>query len=256
MLPPDFLGEPIWQRLTWTLLHFLWQGLAVAVVVSTLLYVWRLQHSRSRYLVYLSAMVMMAACPLVTFMVIEVPELATVASREVARGTPGSGRVETDVVNSASSTGLLVPAVSEGQRPLDGSERVAMAPLRFDVEETTGLAVPVASKAKLSQYVAAIQPYGLVVWIAGVLLLAARLALSWLHVRWLTRGCQKVGAELAAQAVMLGKRLGLQAPPCVCVSDKIQEAIVVGIWRPLVLLSSSTVFISCKHLKSLPLIVV
>ncbi len=29
MFPLDVLGEPVWQRLTWTLLHFLWQALAV-----------------------------------------------------------------------------------------------------------------------------------------------------------------------------------------------------------------------------------
>ena len=57
MFPLDVLGEPVWQRLTWTLLHFLWQGLAVATVVATLLYVWPVRRAHNRYLIYLSALV-------------------------------------------------------------------------------------------------------------------------------------------------------------------------------------------------------
>ena len=79
MFSLDVLGEPVWQRLTWTLLHFLWQGLAVAAVVATLLYVWPVGRAHNRYLIYLTALIAMAACPLVTFMVIDAPASATVA---------------------------------------------------------------------------------------------------------------------------------------------------------------------------------
>ena len=54
----------------------------MAAVVATLLYVWPVRRAHNRYLIYLSALIAMAACPLVTFMVIEVPESATMASRE------------------------------------------------------------------------------------------------------------------------------------------------------------------------------
>ena len=61
MFPLDILGEPVWQRLTWTLLHFLWQGLAVVVVVATLLYAWPVRRAHNRHLIYLSALIAMAA---------------------------------------------------------------------------------------------------------------------------------------------------------------------------------------------------
>ena len=72
-----------------------------------------------------------------------------------------------------------------------------------------------------------------------MLLLAMRLSLSWLHVRWLAWGRRAIPADLAAKAATLGERLGLRFPPRVCVSEKIREAIVVGLWRPLVLLPAS-----------------
>ena len=60
MFPLDVLSEPVWQPLTWTLLHFLWQGLAVAAAAAMLLYVWPVRRAHNRYLVYLSALVAIA----------------------------------------------------------------------------------------------------------------------------------------------------------------------------------------------------
>lgn len=67
MSPLDAFGEPVWQRLTWALLHFLWQGLTVAVVPAAAFWLFRVHRARTRYALCLLAMVTMAACPLVTF---------------------------------------------------------------------------------------------------------------------------------------------------------------------------------------------
>ncbi len=61
MSPLDVFREPVWQALTWTLLHFLWQGLAVAAVAAVSLYVWQPRHAHNRHRIYLSALVAMAA---------------------------------------------------------------------------------------------------------------------------------------------------------------------------------------------------
>jgi beta-lactamase regulating signal transducer with metallopeptidase domain/protocatechuate 3,4-dioxygenase beta subunit len=238
MFPLDLLGEPVWQRLTWTLLHFLWQGLAVAALVAMFLYVWPVGQAHNRYLIYLSSLIAMAACLLVTFMVIEVPESATVASLEteteievVVPVAPAPGPDSIAIEMPVGSTG---PTVRVSQPPLERSVVAAS-----ETGDSASLSVPVTPETKLRQYIDAIQPYVLVVWLAGVLLLAVRLSLSWLHVRWLARGRRVIPADLAAKAALLGKRLGLRFPPRVCVSEKIREAIVVGLWRPLVLLPAS-----------------
>jgi len=84
MSPLDAFSEPVWQRLTWTLLHFLWQGLAVAAVLVTVLWLFRVRQARIRYAVSLVAMLVMVACPLVTFAVMEV---GADPRAEVARDT-------------------------------------------------------------------------------------------------------------------------------------------------------------------------
>ena len=64
-----FFSAPIWQRLGWTLLHFLWQGLAVAALVWVVVLLFRIRHGTGRYAAYLFALMLMAACPVATFLV-------------------------------------------------------------------------------------------------------------------------------------------------------------------------------------------
>ena len=55
------------ETLGWTLLHFLWQGLAVAIVVYAALLVARNLSSEIRYAIALVGLAVMAACPVLTF---------------------------------------------------------------------------------------------------------------------------------------------------------------------------------------------
>jgi len=243
----ETLCEPLWQRLTWTLLHFLWQGLAVAAVAATLLRAWPVRRARNRYVICLLALLAMAACPLVTFVLVEVPESAT-ASRDQTEPqveVPAASESGPELVANETRVQLGGPAVREPQPALARSETVPQLATESPalgsphVEAPADLSEPVTWRARLRQGVGAIQPYALIVWIAGVLALAARLSISWLHVRWLAWGRLAIPTDLAAKATTLGCRLGLRFPPRVCVSEKIREAIVVGLWRPLVLLPAS-----------------
>ncbi len=243
----ETLHEPLWQRLTWTLLHFLWQGLAVAVVAATLLRAWPVRRARNRYVICLLALVAMAACPLVTFVLTEVPESAT-ASRDLTETqveVPAASEPGPELVANETRVHPGGPVDRETQRALARSEAppplAAVPPASGspDVEATADLSELGIWRGKLRQGVGAIQPYALIAWVAGVLALAARLSISWLHVRWLARARRAIPADLAAKATTLGCRLGLRFPPRVCASERIREAIVVGLWRPLVLLPAS-----------------
>ncbi|OHB69086.1 MAG: hypothetical protein A2V70_19830 [Planctomycetes bacterium RBG_13_63_9] len=72
MGPLDLLAEPVGQRLTWTLLHFLWQGLAISAALLAMLWLLRVHRARARYALCLAAMLTMAVCPLVTFALLQV----------------------------------------------------------------------------------------------------------------------------------------------------------------------------------------
>ncbi len=239
----ETLHEPLWQRLTWTLLHFLWQGAIVAVVAATLLHAWQARRARSRYLICLSALVAMAMCPLVTFVFVEVPESATASRAEPQAEIPAASELgselvanETRVQPDRPAAPQVLAARSDAAPPLAAQSLPSGSP---DVEPPVDLSEPVNWRANLHQGVGAIHPYALIVWIAGVLALAVRLSVSWLHVRWLAWGRLAIPTDLAAKASTLGRRLGLRFPARVCLSEKIREAIVVGLWRPLVLVPAS-----------------
>jgi len=56
------LESPAAQRLGWTLLHFVWQGVAVALVLRMLLAAMHHRGAAARYLVSCAALVALA-CP-------------------------------------------------------------------------------------------------------------------------------------------------------------------------------------------------
>ena len=68
----EFLSQPIWQQLGLTLMHFLWQGLAVAILVGVFIKVFKLNHGNVRYVAYLLAFVAIIACLVATFITIDI----------------------------------------------------------------------------------------------------------------------------------------------------------------------------------------
>ena len=69
----ELLWQPACQRLAIALVHFLWQGLAAMALIAVVVRVFRLRHGPQRYTAYLLGMLVMVACPVATFLVVEVP---------------------------------------------------------------------------------------------------------------------------------------------------------------------------------------
>jgi len=201
----DLFSEPVCRHLTWTLLHFLWQGLAVAAITAALLHAGPVRRASHRYTLYLAALVAMAACPVVTFLLTDAPlppevlsyERETVAApalvREPAPEPAVTGqepeRADIGPFDNRVLPEPVSPSIGDN-RPWPDSAGVAASPTAtskhdaaLDAEAPAHAVVPPDRQARLQQYFAAIQPYSLIVWLAGVLLLAVRLSLSWLHVR-------------------------------------------------------------------------
>ena len=76
----ELLWQPACQRLALTLLHFLWQGLGVMILVAAAVRLLKLRHGPPRYAAYLVGMLVMAVCPVVTFLAIEAPQAAQLDS--------------------------------------------------------------------------------------------------------------------------------------------------------------------------------
>ena len=66
-LPLIGLPDQVTQRLAWVLVHFIWQGAAVAAFLALTLWLGRVKRPSVRYACGLVALVAMVACPVVTF---------------------------------------------------------------------------------------------------------------------------------------------------------------------------------------------
>jgi beta-lactamase regulating signal transducer with metallopeptidase domain len=218
MTPFEILCGPVCQRLAWTLLHFVWQGFLVAAGVAAIGWLFRLAQARSRYAVAVAGLLLLACCPLITFAVLEAsaPDPVEGGSLEVPAAEP--------------------PFPVSPPRTLAPSKAVAFAPLNAVVPEPSGPSEEADWRTALQQRATAIQPYVVLAWLAGVFVLSARLLASLLGVRRLSRRRLPISAELAACAAKLAGRLGLSGPPPVFLSERVREAILVGLWRPMILL--------------------
>ena len=61
----SILAQPLVEALGWSLVHFIWQGAAVAGLLAVAMLLLRRAASSLRYLASLAALLIMAACPIV-----------------------------------------------------------------------------------------------------------------------------------------------------------------------------------------------
>jgi beta-lactamase regulating signal transducer with metallopeptidase domain len=213
MWPVHVLEGPAWERLSGTLLNFLWQGLLVAAGVELLLALLPLRRAVARYALLVLGLALMALCPLVTFLAWDV------SSTAVRRGTAVA---KNDAPAEPFARQLAAPVVKADQP-------TAAEPTSPAAEETVSWWATLPDVGMLS-------PYCLLVWLAGVLVMSGRLTLSVIGIRVLLGSRQPISADLLACAGSLGRRLGMASLPEVSLSERVGEAIVVGLWRPLVVL--------------------
>ena len=73
----DILSQEIVQRLGWTLLHFIWQAAAVALILTILLRVLRKCTANLRYIIACLALVLIILLPVITIKVVPVSQPLT-----------------------------------------------------------------------------------------------------------------------------------------------------------------------------------
>ncbi|MBN1591063.1 MAG: HlyD family efflux transporter periplasmic adaptor subunit [Pirellulales bacterium] len=224
----DLFTAPVCQRLTWTLLHFCWQGLAVAAFVAVWLRLFRPARAETRYAFCLIGLVLMIAVPVATFLLIPSPQLPSVAVRPIR---------EPAVVESP----VLPPAIEPVALPAVDAV-ILNEPPRVEPAEMP-IVAEVPDAPTLIQRLPAIfqnsQPYLLVGWTLGVLLLGMRLMIGYAGVQLLRRQREPLADVLTARIVELGRRVGLRGCPRVFASRVTREAIAVGFCRPVVLVPAA-----------------
>src|SRR5213594_2736274 len=191
----NWISPEILRTLGWTLLHFLWQGAGLAALFVVAAAVCR--SASGRYALAVSALVLMMASPVVTFL-----WLRAQANTAVRTGAEGASTwAETSTQHAT--------ALSGSRAPVAGSR----------TEQATGMLWLVEA------------------WFLGVLLLSLRTAGGLILIERLRRKeIKAVGAELYAKCVALQRRMGLDRVIRYCECHRLDAPAVLGWFRPVVLL--------------------
>lgn len=194
--PAWFATDPWVHAVGLALLHSLWQGVAIALLVGCLLRWLHPGRSRGRHAVLLGALAAQAAL---------VPVTAAVV-RDADAGC-------------ACAEGSRAAATADG-----GDAGAAPRPVAAE-------GVAAAYRAARP-----VLPWLVLAWVVGVAALVTRVGLGAARVRALKRGSRPVPAALGARTRALARRVGLRRPFAVRVADGLDVPAAVGWRAPAVLI--------------------
>jgi beta-lactamase regulating signal transducer with metallopeptidase domain len=183
----------------WTLIHFVWQGAALAVTAAVALRLCRHRSPNTRYVIACAVLAAMLASPVISARVLMTPDLTVPSVVPMALGIAAPAIVETGSRSWIDDRGFSIDAVWAG---VDG-----------------------------------LLPIIVFVWLAGVTVLLARLAGGLWHVRRLQVGSLAAPPSCwRAATERIASRLGVRAAIHVVESALVDAPMVVGWMRPVILL--------------------
>lgn len=203
--PTDLLSTAAAQTLGWTLLHFLWQGAVIALILAIVLWLTKGSSPNLHYLVSCVCLALMVLLPIFTYALLA-PSIQA------------------------------VPDVSYDLKPAPAWEARATAPSAHKTPST--LPPAAATHDGLEPFL----PYLVAFWLIGVLLLSVRLLGGlWLLHKLKTRFSQAVSEALLAKCRELAQRLGVGRAVGLRESLAVRVPLVIGWLRPLILLPPSAI---------------
>jgi len=223
MSPIAWLSREEIVALGWTLLHFCWQGTAVAVAFTAVDRITSHATSKVRYVVALAAFMLMPVVVLGTFT--EELLVATRASAPIQTiQTPGPITARPVDLTSQLFSGLHLAKPQPTPHPL---------PLASSLEQSTSWLMTRADR---------ILPWVDALWLAGVLFLVLRSLGGWWHLGAVRHRAQRMVPQEVERAflhlceqVQVGRRVVLRA------SDEVISPLAMGVWRATVILPISAV---------------
>ena len=239
------------ESLAWALIHFLWQGLAIAAIIELILLLCRSARPTKRYAICLVGLIAMAACPIVTLTCFA-PAHADVQIAEEILGTPVlEDAPERSPVPNGTHTlpytedsielpleAAIWPAV---ETELTSHDRVPdefalTAPEKPNVIEKSNSG---SSRFSRSGFLSNRSLFWIVcLWLVGVALCSVRLLMSWIGVWRLRSHTEPVSDQLVTRTKQLAELIRV-AQPLIRSSQRVTEAIAVGFLKPMILLPAS-----------------
>ncbi len=208
---------PLLDRLGWTLVHFLWQGLSIAILyAATRQAVSRIAGPHLRYLLACAALAAMMAAPLVTWELMGPPEIAIDAAGHIRSSAP----------------------VSSPSGPVTATN--------ISLPESVRVAMPGVDPAEFLRWV-------VMVWLAGAVAFWVRLAGGWVvAARMRSMLVRSAPPEWRDTFEKLRARIGVSRPVKLLVSALVQVPTVIGWPRPVVLVPVGALGgLPAEHLEAL-----
>lgn len=222
------------DRLGWMLLHSLWQIALVACIHAVVWTQLRRRSANARYVAGCAAMLFMALAPLGTFILTAPPDHPSIDT--ALSGTESAGRAPSPAA----------PAPPEGHSAQTAravtSPGDAAGPTQPAGAEKRGSGVREASR--VVSWLALIRPalpWVVGLWLLGMAILACRPILGLYTIARLRRvGVAPVSGELKEIVARISRRMGVRRCVAIVQSSLSVIPMVVGVFRPMLLLSAST----------------
>lgn len=227
----NILWQEIVQKLGWTLLHFVWQATAVALLAAILLAGLRKAAANVRYIIACTALCLMVLLPLVTIPFVPLSTPQPMASIEPP---PASA---------------IAPAQPAEAMPSD-----AVVEYEASVRpESSSTPIKIPWKQRVAERLEPALPYLVAGWLLGVFGLSLWHLGGWAQLQRLRRKLIKpVDASLHVALKHLADKLGVDRAVELLESALVQVPTVVGWLRPVILLPASALTgLSAEQLEAL-----
>jgi HEAT repeat protein/beta-lactamase regulating signal transducer with metallopeptidase domain len=211
------LGQPVIEALGWALLHFIWQGMLVAILLSAVISLLDRRRAEMRYLAACAAMLLMLVLPVATTAIITASD-----SGEPARVSESSANKLT------TATPRAVDRPSTAQTSIGLREQIAW---------------------RLATWL----PWLMSGWMVGVLILSLRLFGGCVAVRRLRRrGARAISGQWQQTLRHLCARFRVTRPVRLIESTIVQVPTAIGWLRPVILMpASAVVSLTVRQLEAL-----
>lgn len=233
----NILNHPVMESLGCVLLHFLWQGAAVAVLLFLVLTLLRRVSANARYLISCFALLLTATLPAITWTLL--PEPLTRLNKETSE-TVALAPVDLPIsaVGDAEAAGVI-PESFVPETP-SSADLVINPP----AVSSNGNLQPkgVSFLERLKHWLRPWIPFLTCAWLAGVLTLSTRLLFTWIQVQRLQqRGVQSPRPEHQALLQRLAERLRISRTVRLLESLVVEVPTVIGWLKPVILLPVASV---------------
>ena len=216
----SFIPEYLVNNIGWTLVHWFWQGLMVMFLLWLALTTTRKVSAGLRYGIALTAMAVMTAAPIVTYILIAEP-------------APIEARIEFETKPVAALPAM--ETIASSSRPAPQEVAVTEMVVNTEIEK-----LPLLDRVKAG--IDSNLPLCVCGWIIGVCVIGTwNLGGAWQLRRLRRIGTSKVAVEIKQLGSGLAGKMKIKRHIEICESALVQVPTVIGWFKPLILLPGSAV---------------